>query len=66
MSTLSVPIGGKIIELRTASDKPPLKLRVNRFIKTLENLLVLEKSINKIKCNTFMSIEEIKDQTKKK
>ena len=65
MSTFNVQIGGEIIILRTASDKPRLKLKVNRFIKALEDLLVLEENIDEIKYNKLINIEKKKGKTKK-
>ena len=47
----------QIIELTTASNKPELKLTINRFIKPLKTLELLETNITKIKGNKFMNIE---------
>ena len=65
MRTFSMQIWGEVILLKTASNNPQLKLTINRFIKALKNLELLEGNIIKIKCDKFMNIEEIKDQTKK-
>ena len=65
MPTFNMQIGGEIIILRTASDKPRLKLKVNGFIKALEDLLVLKENIDEIKYNKLINIEKKKEKTKK-
>ena len=65
MSIFSVHAGGQIIVLRTASDKNRLESTVNRFIKTLESLLVLKENIGKIKDRELINKEKTKDETRK-
>ena len=58
MSTFKVKISGEIIVLKTASDNTRLKLAVNRFIKVLESLTVLNENIDKISTDEFLNTEE--------
>ena len=65
MPNFSLEIRGALIELTIVLDKPYLKIPVNRFIKALKNMELLDEYIMNIKSDKFMNIEAIKIQKTK-